>query len=139
MSFIRRKGKTVTRWLPMTASTVATAGQIASYASGQLIVATSATTALSHVGVFKKTIKSTDSDYATGGRLVPVECALEKGVWWEADVTATAVAADVGLQCDLTDGGTVNRAANSVHAVLVQAFVSTTKLLVTILFEAGQN
>lgn len=138
MSFIRYKGKTVTRWLPMTASTVATKGSIMSFASGQLILATSSTTALSHVGVIKRDIKSTDVDYATGGRLVPVEVPLEKGVQWMGDVTPTLVASDVGLEVDLTDAGTINRGASTIKAAFVLAFVSTVKGLFVIEFGAGK-
>ncbi len=127
MSFLRYRGKTKTRWLPMTASTAVAKGDIASYASGQLIKATSSTAALSHCGVFKKTIASTDLDYAVAGRLVPVEIPLDKDVEWLAPVTSGLVAADVGLLVDLTDAGTINRAASTIDAAQVATVISTTQ------------
>lgn len=139
MAFIRYKGKTKTVWLPMTASTVATKGDIMSWSSGQLIRATSSTTALSHAGVLKKTILATDADYATAGRLVPVEVPLEKNVIWLADFTATLAITDWGAEVDLTDAQTVNRGASSVDAAIVAGFVSTTKGYVTLNLNAGKQ
>lgn len=139
MAFKRYKGRTKTEWLPVTASTVITAGDILSWASGQLIRATSSTTALSHAGVAKKTILATDADYATGGRLIPVEVPLDKNVLWTADVTATLLTTDVGAEVDLTDAQTVNRAASTIDAVIIAGFISTTKALVTINFYAGKQ
>lgn len=139
MAFIKFKGKTKTMWLPVTASTAFTKGAIVSWSSGQLIPATSATTALSHAGVIKKTIASTDTDYATAGRLVPVEVPMEKNVVWLADFTATLATTDVGAECDLTDSLTVNRGASSVDAVIINGYLSATKGYVTINFNAGKQ
>lgn len=138
MAFIRYKGKTKTVWLPVTASTAITKGAIVSWSSGLLIAGTSSTTALSHAGVIKRTIASTDADYATSARLVPVEVPVEKNVWWLADVTAILVSTDAGSEVDLTDSLTVNRAASSVDAVIIQQFISTTKCYCTINFYAGK-
>lgn len=126
MAFLRYRGKTKTRWLPVTPSTAFTKGDIVSYSSGYLIRATSSTTALSHCGVIKKTIASTDSDYATA-RLVPVEIPLEKDVEWLAPVTSGLVAADVGLLVDLTDAGTINRGASTIDAAQVASVISSTQ------------
>lgn len=138
MAFIRYKGKTKTEWLPVTASTAITKGAIVSWSSGLLIAATSSTTALSHAGVIKRTIASTDADYATSARLVPVEVPIEKNVWWLADVTATLVSTDAGGEFDLTDSLTVNRGASSVDAVIMKGFISTTKGYFMINFYAGK-
>lgn len=126
MAFTRKKGKTKTIWLPVTTSTVFTKGDIVSESSGLLIRATSATTALSHMGVIKKTILATDADYATA-RLVPVEVPLEKNVEWLGDVTTGLVAADIGLEVDLTDAQNINRAASSVKVAMVKTVISTTQ------------
>lgn len=139
MAFIKYKGRTKTVYLPVTASTVMTKGDIVSWSSGQLIRATSSTTALSHAGVAKKTILATDADYATGGRLIPVEVPLDKNVIWLADVTATLATTDVGGEFDLTDAQTVNRGASSVDAVICTGFVSTTKGYFTVNFNAGKQ
>lgn len=124
--FVRHKGKTKVVWLPVTASTAIAQGAIVSWSSGKLIAATSSTTALSHVGVLKKTIATTDADYADE-RLVPVEVPVEKNVEWIGDVTSGLVAADRGLEVDLTDASTINRAASTVDAALVREVLSTTK------------
>tara|TARA_R110000868_G_scaffold171824_1_gene407604 strand:- start:3477 stop:3893 length:417 start_codon:yes stop_codon:yes gene_type:complete len=138
MAFIKYKGKTKTAWLPMTTSTAVTKNTIASWSSGLLIAATSSTTALSHAGVFVKTIASTDADYATA-RSVPVLVPLEKNVIWLADVTATLATTDVGGEFDLTDAATVNRGASTVDAVICTGFVSTTKGYFTVNFNAGKQ
>ncbi len=125
MAFIKYRGKTKTEWLPVTTSTAFAKGDIVSWASGLLIPATSSTTALSHVGVIKRAIASTDSDYATA-RLVPVEVPTDKEVIWRAPVTSGLVAADVGLLVDLTNAGVINRAASSIDAAQVHGVFSTT-------------
>jgi hypothetical protein len=126
MAFTRYRGKTKTVWLPVTVSTAFTKGDIVSYSSGELIAATSGTTALSHAGVIKKTIAATDSDYADA-RLVPVEVPVEKNVEWKAPVTSGLVAADVGLLVDLTDAGTIDRTASTIDAAQVKSVISTTE------------
>jgi len=126
MAFTRFKGKTVTRWLPVTTSTAFTKGDIVAWSSGLLIKATSSTAANTHVGVIKKTIASTDADYATA-RLVPVEVPLEKMVEWRGPVTSGLVAADIGLWVDLTDAGTINRGASTYDAAQVKTVFSTTE------------
>lgn len=126
MAFIRRKGKTRFQYLPMTASTTATKGYIMTLSSGLLVVATSSTTPVLMEGVIRHTIASTDSDYATSGRLVEVETPLEKGVVWEGD-TASLVSTDIGVEVDLTDGGTVNRGASSVKVAKAVGVISATK------------
>lgn len=126
MAFIRKAGKTKTAYWPVTTSTAITKGAIVSLSSGLLIAATSATTNLTHIGVIKKTIASTDSDYATA-RLVPVEVPVEKNVEWTADFTASLVAGDIGTEADLTDSLTVNRAASAVDCAYIKDVISTTK------------
>lgn len=126
MAFIRRKGKTRFQYLPMTASTVATKGSIMTLSSGLLVVSTSSTAPVLMEGVIRHTIASTDSDYATSGRMVEVETPLEKGVVWEGD-TASLVTTDIGVEVDLTDGGTVNRGASSVKVAKAVGVISATK------------
>jgi hypothetical protein len=48
-------------------------------------------------------------------------------VVWEGDVTSGLVAADVGLEVDLTDASTINRGASSVDAALCVGVLSGTK------------
>ena len=127
MAFIKHKGKTVTRWLPVTASTAITKGSIVAWSSGLLIAATSSTAAKDHVGVLKRTIASTDADYAVSGRLVPVEVPVERFVEWRGAVTSGLVAADIGLWVDLTNALTINRGASTYDAAQVKKVISTTE------------
>jgi hypothetical protein len=124
--FTRYKGKVKTVWLPATASTAFSKGAIVSWSSGYLIPATSSTTALSHAGVIERAVASTDADYATTGHLVPVSVPVEKNVVWKGDTTATLVVGDVGLEVDLTDSLTINRAASSIKVAMVHGVLSTT-------------
>lgn len=126
MAFKVSSGRTKIVYLPVTVSTAFSKNAIVSYASGELIPATSSTTALSHVGVIAKAIASTDSDYATP-RLVPVIVPVEKNVVWEGDVTSGLVAADVGLEVDLTDSLVINRGASTVDAAMCVGRISATK------------
>jgi len=125
MAFKKYRGKTVTRWLPVTTSTTFTAGDIVAWSSALLIKATTSTAANTHVGVIKKTIAATDSDYATA-RLVPVDVPVDKMVEWRAP-SASLVATDISLWCDLTDAGTVNRGASTYDAVQVKGVISATE------------
>lgn len=136
MSFILRKGKTKTLYLPVTTSTAFTKDTLVTFSSGLLTVAVAGTASADIIGVIRKTIASTDSDYATA-RTVPVDVPVERFTEWEADVTATLVVADVLKEVDLTDAGTVNRAATSVKAVRISKFLSTTKAWVFIKFHGS--
>ncbi len=125
MAFTRHKGKTVTRWLPVTTSTTFTKGDIVAWSSGLLIKATTTSAAKTHVGVIKKTIAATDSDYATA-RLVPVEVPLEKMVEWRSTGVAL-VATENGLWQDLASAGTVDRAGSTYDAVQQKGIIFATE------------
>lgn len=126
MAFRRFQGKTKVIYRPMTPSTAIAQGDVASFSSGKLIPATSATTALSHKGICRKTIASTDADYALD-KLIPIEVPVEKNVFWRGPVTSGLVATDVGLEVDLTNAGTINRAASTVDVALVEEVISSTE------------
>ena len=113
-------------WLPVTVSTVLSAGSLVAWDSGYLIAATSTSAPTAIAGVLVKAIAATDSDYATA-RLVAVRVPIENNVIWEGDVTSGLVVADRGLYCDLTDASTVNRAASSYDVVQCIHVISTTK------------
>ena len=125
MAFTRYRGKTKTVHLPVTTSTTFTKGDIVAWASGFLIKATTTSAAKTHVGVIKKTIAATDSDYATA-RLVPVDIPLEKMVEWRSTGTAL-VATENGLWMDLTAAGAVDRAGSTYDAVQQKSIISTTE------------
>lgn len=136
MSFILKKGKVKTMYLPVTTSTAFTKDTLVSFSAGLLTVATSSSASADIIGVIRKTIASTDSDYATA-RLVPVDVPVERFTEWEADVTSGLVAADILKEVDLTDAATVNRAASSIKAVRVTKVISTTKGLFHIKFHGS--
>lgn len=132
--FIRYRGKTKTMWFPRPASQEFTKGDLVYFnGSGQVIPADA--TSGAHVGVIKKTVATTDDDYATADVLVPIEVPVERWVEWRVE-TASAVADDIGLEIDLTDANTANRGASAKDALLVTGFISATELLVTILSNA---
>lgn len=125
MAFTRYRGKTITRWLPVTTSTTFTKGDVAAWASGLLIKATTTSAAKTHVGVIKKTIAATDADYATA-RFVPVEVPMDKMVEWRSTGTAL-VASENGLWMDLTAAGAVDRAGSTYDAVQQKGILSATE------------
>lgn len=126
MAFTVKKGKVKTIFLPMTPSTAITRGTLVIATSGKLVAATSGSAATNIIGIIDKTIVSTDTDYALD-RLVPVIVPVEKCVVYEGDVTSGLVAADVGLDVDLTDGNNINRAATTTKVAVVLKVLSTTK------------
>lgn len=126
MSVLAHSGKTKEIPMPVTPSTALTGGTFVTFTSGKLVAATAGTANTNIVGVLKNTIAATDEDYADD-RLVPVLVPAEKHVEWEIDVTSGLVAADVGLEQDLTDAGTVNRGASTVDVVKCLRVISTTK------------
>ena len=132
--FLLKEGKVKTLSLPVTASTAIAQGALVAFSSGKLIAATSSTASNLLVGVLKKAIVATDSDYATDSRLVEVNVPTEKNTEWEFDCGASLVVGDVGYLADLTDSVTVNRGATSVKVVRITKVISTTKGRGIILF-----
>ncbi|KKK93261.1 hypothetical protein LCGC14_2694660 [marine sediment metagenome] len=133
MSFILHAGKTKDIKLPVTASTVLSVNSLVSHTSGQLVAATSSSNAVDILGVVLKAIVATDDDY-TDERLISIRIPMERFTEWIADFTATLVVADVGLEVDLTDAVTLNRAASSKDIAKVKKVLSTTKGVVWISF-----
>ena len=136
MSFIARTGEMKEIWLPVTTSTALSKNSLVTFSSGLLVAVTAGTAAVDVCGVIEKAIVSTDSDYATS-RLVPVKLPTDRHALFEATTTGTAVATDVGLEVDLSDASTVNRAATSVKVAKIMKFISATKTLVMIKFNGA--
>lgn len=102
-------------WLPKTASTAFTKNSVVGWSSNLLVNA-----GTEIVGVIKRDVLSTDSDYATAAVAVPVEI-WEPTALWYADVTAggSATASNVGVKYDIDTstspylginlGGTTNK------------------------------
>ena len=131
MAFIRRQGKTKIMQLPVAASAGAmTAGSLVALSSGTLVLATNTQHSYYIVGVLRKTVATTDSDYATA-RYLPVEVPVEKNVVWEAPVAVgTLAVTSVGLYFDLTtadDGSGVDQSASDLDICQCVKYLSTTK------------
>lgn len=126
MAFIPRKGKFRREHMPVTESTALSANSLVAFTSGKLVAATAGTANTNIVGILEKAITATDSDYASA-RLVSVLVPTERFCVVEGDVTSGLVAADIGLEVDLTDASTIDRAASTVDAAKVVKVISTTK------------
>lgn len=137
MAFTRYNGLTKTIWFPRPASQAFTKGDLVyTNTSGQVIPADA--TSARHVGVIKKTVATTDDDYATADVLVPVEVPIERWVQWRVTAVA-AVADDILEEVDLTNAGAANRSASSKDALLVTQVISATELIVVILSTADNR
>ena len=119
------KGKTVDKALPVTPSTAFAARSLVTFTSGKLVPAVAGTLAPNLAGIIIGAIAATDADYADE-RLVLVEVPVEKNVTYEFDVTSGLVATDIGVDVDLTDASTVNRAASAIGVVRTTKVLSTT-------------
>jgi hypothetical protein len=126
MAFYASAGKTKEVWLPVTPSTALSEGALLTFTTGKLVAAGAATAAVDIVGVLKKAITASDTDYASD-RLVPVLVPVEKFVVFEADVTSGLVVGDIGGEFDLTSSTHVNRGASSVDVVKCVGVISSTK------------
>lgn len=124
MAFKVKSGKVKSVWLPITPSTAIARGALVQFSTGKLIACTNTST--DSVGVLDKAVVATDSDYASD-RLVPVLVPIEKNVVWEVDVTSGLVAADVGLEVDLTDASTIDRATSVDDIAKCVSVISSTK------------
>ena len=125
MSFRKVKGKTKNVYLPVTPSTVIAAGALVTFSSGLLIAAGAATPADELSGVLVGAIAATDDDYADSRR-VAVQVPLEPNVVWEWP-TSGLVTTDFGLDVDLTDSVSVNRAAVAIGVVRPIARITATE------------
>ncbi len=97
--------------------------------SGAVTVATS--TSEAHIGVLRKAITASDSDYASN-TLVPVEVPLESYVVWRVETNSTAASSLIGTYIDLTDQNTANEAASAKDALLVVGVPSSSEVDVVI-------
>lgn len=126
MAFIVHSGNTKVVQLPVTASTALAADSLVTFTSGRLVAATAGTTAVNIVGILQAPITASDADYAATrnvGVLVPVD----KHVVYECDVTSGLVAADVGLEQDITSATHINRGASAIDVAKCIGVLSATK------------
>jgi hypothetical protein len=125
----RLAGATKMMYFPKAASTVFAADSFVTFdGSKNVIPSTSSSTSI--VGVCRKAVAATDSDYAAE-TLIPIEVPTELYVEFLA-TTASAVATDIGVAVDLTDAVTVNRGASTHHVVTITQVISATQVAVVI-------
>jgi hypothetical protein len=79
------------------------------------------------IGIGMRTITSASSDYADNTR-IPVLVPISKDAVMECDTVAgTMAVADEGLEVDISDAASANRAASSTDVLVATQFTSTTK------------
>lgn len=123
--FILKRGKTKFMYFPKTASLAIAQGDATILTSG--LIALAVNTSRNIVGVNRKTIASTDSDY-TSTTLIPIEVPVELNVEWEFEADAGLTSTDLGLYRDLIDENTVDGDDNaSGKQIVVTKFISATK------------
>ena len=127
MAFRVYKGKVKTEWMPVTASTAFTKNTLVEATSGKVAVADADEAAGDIIGVIKKTIASTDSDYASA-RKVPVIIPVERHVIWEADATGFTVGTDELQEFGISDAGTVDQTETTAKCFRVIEVLSATKV-----------
>lgn len=126
MAFIPKDNRIKNVQLPVTPSTALSKNSLVTFTSGKLVAATAGTASVDIIGILERAIVSTDTDYALD-RLVAVLVPTGRHFLVEADVTSGLVATDVGVEVDLTDASTINRAASSVKVAKVYRRISATK------------
>lgn len=130
MAFRKVSGKTKMMYLPVAASVAITSGNLVAFASGTLVHATNTVDSFYIIGVARKTIASTDSDYASA-KLIPVEVPVEQNVVYRAPVAVgTLATSSVGLYFDLTtadDGSGIDQSASSLDIALCVKYLSATE------------
>jgi len=119
------KGKWVLKSYPRTASVTFTYGNLVMFTSG--LVATATAQSTKHVGIIAEGVASTDSDFATAAVKVGVFVPTEPSCEFESTVTGTLVTTSVGVQYDLSNASTVNKAGTTYKVVTCKGFISSAK------------
>ena len=110
MSLVPYRGKFAIRYIPKTASTAFVEGDMVTVLStaagvGYLALATSSSPSV--IGIIKKTIATTDSDYASTTK-VPVQVAANETAEWKALTTSNGGQSEVGQFIDVSDHDTLD-------------------------------
>lgn len=127
MAVIKKRGKVKTINMPITPSQAFTADTFVKFSSGKLVPCAAGDAAVLLEGIIRKTIASTDADYALD-REVPIEVPVEKHVEYEIDVgTGTIAATDQGTEYDLAGAGTVDQTGTTDKVVKLVRRLSSTK------------
>jgi len=113
-------------FLPVTTSTAFTKDTLVEITSGLVGVADDNDTALA--GVIRKTIASTDTDYATARR-VPITVPTQRHCIWEIDTGGSfAAGTDEGIEFGISDAGTLDHSDTTNDVFLVTRVISATKV-----------
>ncbi len=134
MAFVPYKGKFTNRFYPKKASTALGENALVDVINGFIEVCD--ILRKSHSGVNVRPVVSTDSDYAAATR-IPLILPTTEDCSWIADMDTgvTAVTTDVGNYLDIAGtpvGSAITNATSADDAVLVDAFISASKLAVII-------
>ena len=112
-------------YFPKTASTAMVGGDMVIFTSGLIALAVAGSTNI--VGILRKTIASTDADYADN-TLIPIEVPVELNVEWQFDADSGLTATSLGLYRDLIDENTVDGDDDtSASQIVVTRFISATR------------
>lgn len=113
--------------MPVTPSQVFVADSLVKFTSGKLVPCIAGDAAIDVVGIIRKAIATTDSDYASD-RLVPIEVPVEKHVEYEMEVgTGTIAETDKGTEYDLAGPTTVDQTATTDKVVKLIKRMTATK------------
>lgn len=127
-NFMRAKGKTVLKQVPVVASTAFEQGT-ALAPNGSWVYVLAPVTATTWVVILNENILSTDSDYATSGKLKTVQVPVENDVEFYFNVWAwTFTSADVWNVCQLhTDGKSLAVDTSTNRQFQITGYISATK------------
>jgi hypothetical protein len=131
--FIRTKGMPKFERFPKKASTVFAVGDLVAFdGSGAIKPAVAGDTA-GFVGIIKKLVAATDSDYAAN-TLVEVDVNLTGDSEFEVDANGTITTAMIGLYRDIiTNAGTISSSvATNTHVLVTGVGSTSTKARVRI-------
>ena len=140
MSLVPYRGKFAIRYIPKTASTAFTDGDMVTVLPtaagvGTLILATSSSPSV--IGVIRKTVASTDSDYASTTK-VPVQVPANKTAEWKALTTTNGGQTEVGQFIDVSDDDTLDGGTAYTYGVAeVTEYIDSTHLIVKLCEKSG--
>lgn len=131
--FIRVKGAPKYERFAKVASTVFSVGDLVTFNGSGYITPAVAGTTTGFIGVCKKAVVATDSDYASN-TLIEVDTNFSPDSVWEVDANGAITQALVGTYKDIiTNAGTIsNSVATNVHTIIVGLGSTSTKALVRI-------
>lgn len=131
--FIRTKGQPKYEYYPKVASVAFAIGDLVAFnGSGQIIPAVAGTTT-GFVGIMKRLVASTDTDYASN-TLVAVDTNLTNDSEFEVDANGAITAALIGTYKDIiTNAGQIsNSVVTNSHVVITGLGSTSTKAKVRI-------